>query len=193
VDHYFGLDVLPLPQRSWLYTGDSFGQTAGLTGICSSPRHTWVARYSASKPVLGYTLWQCTNGTTGVNITSWPGCGKIDTSITSLTLSQLVAVTQATAGVSDVPVPAVDSWTDASGTVNHYHARIDPNSNDIQYMGPDTSFTWVNITGSNASGGVSMAISESGEKVICYTNLAGHTAQYVAAPGSSTWAWQDLG
>jgi hypothetical protein len=107
-----------------------------------------------------------------VNITNWSGCGKIDTSITSLTLSQLIAATQATAGVSDVPITAVAHWVAGDGTVNRYHARIDPNSNDIQYMGPDTGFKWVNIPNSNASAGVSMSVSDDGEKVICYTNLS---------------------
>jgi hypothetical protein len=192
VDHFFGLDVLPLPQRSWLYTGDAFGQSSGLSGICASPRHTWVAKYSATKPTLGYTLWQSTNGSVGVNITNWSGCGKIDTSITSLTLSQLVAAIQATAGVSDVPIPAVAHWIAGDGTVNRYHARIDPNSNDIQYMGPDTNFNWVNIPGSNAAAGVDMSVSDGGEKVIVYTNLAGHTCQYVSAIGGLPWGWQDL-
>jgi hypothetical protein len=193
VDHFFGLDSLPLPQRSWLYTGDSFGQTHGLTAICDSARHTWVASYTLSKPRLPYTLWQCTDGIHGYNITNWSGAGKCDTNITTMTLNQLVAATEATAGVNDVPTPAVAHWQDPSGAYWKYHARIDPNSNDIQYMGPDTSYTWVNIAGSNASAGVGIDVTEAGEKTICYTNLSGHTCQYVSAPGGQPWAWQDLG
>jgi hypothetical protein len=193
VDHFFGLDNQALPQRSWLYTGQAFGAGASnLDTICNSARHTWVAAYQSSPPSLPHTLWQSTDGSSGSHITSWPGCGKVDTNYTGLTLSQLVASIASTTEDDDVPLAAVAHWVDGSGNTYRYHARIDPSSNDLQYMGPDTSYAWVNITGSNASSGVSMSVSDTGEKVICYTNLAGHTCQYVAAPGATTWTWQDL-
>jgi hypothetical protein len=196
VDKFFGLAGLPLSKRSWLYTGDSFGQAHGLIGICNSARHTWVAKYSSTPPALPHSLWQSTDGISGTNITSWSGCGKIDTSITSLTLSQLIAASTGSASTAeDDVIPAIAHWIDPAGDELIYHARIDPSptSDDLQYMGQDTNYGWVNITGSNAASGVSMDITPSGRVRICYQNTSGHTAQYYRDPGGSTWNWQDLG
>lgn len=195
VDNFFGLSSLPLNKRSWLYTGDTFGQSHGLTGICNSARHTWIAKYSATEASLPHTLWQCTDGVNGIHITSWSGAGKCDTSVTGLTLTQLVENSTGTSTAEDDMIPAVALWTDAQGVLHKYHARIDPNPNSdhIQYMGPDTNFHWVNIAGSNAATGVSMVVSPAGEKTICYQNTGGHTCQYTSAPGGQPWVWQDLG
>lgn len=199
VDNFFGLSSLPLNKRSWLYSGDSFASAHGLTAICNSARHTWIAKYSSSPPSNPFTLWQSTDGSVGSNIFNWSGCGKIDTSVYGSSIAALQSATYSATNPNptEVPdmVPAVAHWTDPQGNVNHYHARIDPspNSDDLQYMGPDTNFTWVNIAGSNAASGVSISVSLSGEKVICYLNQAGHVAQYVSAPGGGAWTWQDLG
>jgi hypothetical protein len=92
VDHFYGLDKLTLDQRSWLYSGESFAVSSGLTPIFNSARHTWVAAYRASEPTLPHTLWQSTDGQVGANITNWSGCGKVDTSITSYSLTELAAM-----------------------------------------------------------------------------------------------------
>lgn len=90
VDSFYGLDKLPLSQRSWLYSGDAFARSQGLAPIFSSPRRTWVAAYRNSETgLLPHTLWQSTNGTVGANRTNWSGCGFVDTSIYHGTLSQL--------------------------------------------------------------------------------------------------------
>lgn len=92
VDHFYGLDAQPLPVRSWLYAGASFAVSAGMAGIFSSQRRTWVASYGAHEPQLGHTLWQSTDGQVGSSITAWAGCGRIDTSIYHGTLAQLASM-----------------------------------------------------------------------------------------------------
>jgi len=79
--------------RSWLYSGEAFALTAGLAPVFASSRHTWVAAYGPTEPSLGHTLWQCTDGKTGPNITDWPGAGRCDTSIYHGSLAQLAALT----------------------------------------------------------------------------------------------------
>ena len=91
VDKFYGLDARPLPERSWLYSGASFAVSAGLGPVFSSPRRTWVAKYSAAEPKLGHTLWQSTNGQVGSHITAWAGCGKCDTSVYHGPLAGLAA------------------------------------------------------------------------------------------------------
>jgi hypothetical protein len=93
VDHFYGLDKLPLNMRSWLYSGNSFAQTQGLTPIFNSARHTWVASYKATETgLLPHTLWQSTNGVVGANITNWAGAGRCDTSIAHHSVSELAAM-----------------------------------------------------------------------------------------------------
>ena len=77
--------------RSWLCSGENYAQTHGLGGIFAGPRHTWVAAYGPDEPALGHTLWQCSNGTAGAHVTSWPGAGRCDTSLYHGTLAQLAA------------------------------------------------------------------------------------------------------
>ena len=91
VDSHFGLTSRLLPARSWLYSGEDYAETHGLTSIFASPRRTWVAAYGPTEPALGHTLWQCTDGTTGIHVTNWPGAGRCDTSVYDGTLSQLAA------------------------------------------------------------------------------------------------------
>ncbi len=92
VDTFYGLDSAPVNMRSWLYSYTSFVASHNLRGIFASPRHTWIAAYQASPPAIGYTLWQSTDGTTGSNITDWPGCGRCDTSVYAGTLPELAAM-----------------------------------------------------------------------------------------------------
>jgi Glycosyl hydrolases family 25 len=93
VDMTFGLSLRPLNERSWLYSGEDYAQTAGLAPIFASARHTWVAAYGSTEPSLGHTLWQCTNGTVGAyNGTSWPGAGRCDTNLYAGTLAELAAL-----------------------------------------------------------------------------------------------------
>lgn len=92
VDRFYGLDKLPLPMRSWLYSGASFAVSQGLAPIFASPRRTWVAAYSAAEPKLGHTLWQSTDGQVGAHITAWAGCGRVDTSVYHGPLAQLAAM-----------------------------------------------------------------------------------------------------
>jgi Glycosyl hydrolases family 25 len=92
VDEALGLASRPLNERSWLYSNLDFAGTAGLTPIFASARHTWVAAYGPAEPSLGHTLWQSTNGTTGSNITDWPGAGRCDTNLYHGTLAQLAAL-----------------------------------------------------------------------------------------------------
>lgn len=89
VDEAFGLSALPLPKRSWLYSGEDFAQGHGLGPVFAGTRHTWVAAYRSTEPTLGHTLWQSTNGLVGANITSWPSAGKCDTNVYHGTLAQL--------------------------------------------------------------------------------------------------------
>lgn len=90
-DSALGLAHLPLNLRSWLYSGENFAETRGLSGIFASARHTWVAAYGDAEPVLGHTLWQCTDGATGPHVTDWPGAGRCDTSLYHGTLARLAA------------------------------------------------------------------------------------------------------
>jgi hypothetical protein len=102
VDEALGLAPRPLNERSWLYSGLDFAETAGLAPIFASARHTWVAAYGSTEPSLGHTLWQSTNGTVGSNITSWPGTGKCDTNLYHGTLAELAALS----GRYQPPAPA---------------------------------------------------------------------------------------
>jgi len=93
IDAHYGLTSLPLNQRSWLYSGNSFAVSAGLAPIFNSARHTWVAAYRSSETgLLPHTLWQSTDGQTGANRTNWSGCGFVDTSIFHGTLAELGAM-----------------------------------------------------------------------------------------------------
>jgi hypothetical protein len=93
VDTFYGLDSRPLPERSWLYSGQNFAVGAGLAPIFHSARRTWVAAYQASEAgLLPHTLWQSTNGKVGANITSWAGCGRCDTSVFRGPLAGLAAM-----------------------------------------------------------------------------------------------------
>ncbi len=63
IDAEYRLTALPLSQRSWLYSDQSFAVSAGLSPIFNSARRTWVAAYQASAAgLLPHTLWQSTNG-----------------------------------------------------------------------------------------------------------------------------------
>jgi len=101
VDHFYGLDKLPLERRSWLYSGESFANSQGLAPIFNSARRTWVAAYRNTEPSLPHTLWQSTNGSTGANKTNWSGAGFCDTSITDHTLAELSAM----AYQPSIPIP----------------------------------------------------------------------------------------
>jgi len=93
IDGAYGLESLPLGQRSWLYSGQNFANTAGLAPIFNSARRTWVAAYQSSETgLLPHTVWQSTNGQVGANRTSWSGCGFCDTSIYPGTLASLSAL-----------------------------------------------------------------------------------------------------
>ena len=93
VDNFYGLDKLPLNMRSWLYSGDNFARTRGLSPIFNSASHTWVAAYQRSEAgLLPHTLWQSTNGQVGANITNWSGAGKCDTSIAHHSVNELAAM-----------------------------------------------------------------------------------------------------
>jgi hypothetical protein len=93
IDRAYGLESLPLGQRSWLYSGQNFANTAGLAPIFNSARRTWVAAYQSSEAgLLPHTLWQSTNGQVGANRTNWSGCGFCDTSIYHGTLASLSAL-----------------------------------------------------------------------------------------------------
>lgn len=104
VDQFYGLDSQPLNKRSWLYSYTSFVASHNLAAIFASQRHTWVAAYQNSPPVIGHTLWQSTDGKSGANITNWPGCGKCDTSQHNGTLATLSADAWST-GVKPPPPP----------------------------------------------------------------------------------------
>jgi hypothetical protein len=113
VDTFYGLKNKPLNERSWLYSYTSFVASHNLGGIFASNRHTWVAAYQASPPALGHTLWQSTDGTSGSNITSWPGCGRCDTSIHNGTLATLAADAWGGAVEPPVPPPFHGEWVSA--------------------------------------------------------------------------------
>lgn len=84
---------MPLSQRSWLYSGQDFAVSAGLTPIYDSARRTWIAAYTDSDAgLLPHTLWQSTNGQIGANQTDWSGCGSVDTSLYDGTLAGLSAL-----------------------------------------------------------------------------------------------------
>jgi hypothetical protein len=93
VDAFYGLDTQPLNVRSWLYSGQNFAVATGLTPIFNSARRTWVAAYQSSElGLLPHTLWQSTDGIKGANITTWAGCGRVDTSIYHGALPDLAAL-----------------------------------------------------------------------------------------------------
>jgi Glycosyl hydrolases family 25 len=93
IDDAYHLASLPLGQRSWLYSGQDFAVSAGLTPIYDSARRTWVAAYQDSDSgLLPHTLWQSTNGQLGANKTDWSGCGSVDTSLYDGTLAGLSAL-----------------------------------------------------------------------------------------------------
>lgn len=90
VDKFYGLDAKPLNARSWLYSGQNFAVSSGLSPIFNSARRTWVAAYQSTEAgLLPHTLWQSTNGKVGANITNWAGCGRVDTSKYNGTLADL--------------------------------------------------------------------------------------------------------
>jgi GH25 family lysozyme M1 (1,4-beta-N-acetylmuramidase) len=68
---------------AWLYSGASFLTSAGLLPIAESPRHTWVADYSASPPSVPHTLWQYSDAA------PWKGIGHCDSSKFDGTLQEL--------------------------------------------------------------------------------------------------------
>jgi glycosyl hydrolase family 25 len=93
IDDTYHLASLPLSQRSWLYSGQDFAVSAGLTPIYDSARRTWIAAYADSDTgLLPHTLWQSTNGQVGANKTDWSGCGYCDTSLYDGTLAGLSAL-----------------------------------------------------------------------------------------------------
>jgi hypothetical protein len=95
IDAAYHLASLPLNERSWLYSGQSFAVSAGLAPVFRSARHTWVAAYQASEAgLLPHTLWQSTDGKVGANRTNWPGAGHCDTNVYHGTLAQLAALTR---------------------------------------------------------------------------------------------------
>lgn len=95
IDAAYHLASLSLNRRSWLYSGQSFAVSAGLAPIFRSARRTWVAAYQASETgLLAHTLWQSTDGKDGAHVTSWPGCGHVDTNVYHGTLAQLAALTR---------------------------------------------------------------------------------------------------
>lgn len=98
---------------SWLYSGLDFARSHGLAPVFASARHTWVAAYGNTEPSLGHTLWQCTDGKTGANITGWPGAGRCDTNLYHGTLARLSALTGAGAPKSGPPAPVPREWTTA--------------------------------------------------------------------------------
>jgi hypothetical protein len=90
IDAEYHLTSLPLSQRSWLYSDQSFAVSSGLSPIFNSARRSWVAAYQASAAgLLPHTLWQSTNGQVGANRTDWSGCGYCDTSIYGGNLASL--------------------------------------------------------------------------------------------------------
>jgi hypothetical protein len=90
IDDAYHLTSLPLSRRSWLYSGQFFAVSAGLSPIFHSARRTWVAAYQAAEAgLLPHTLWQSTNGKVGANRTNWSGCGFCDTSLYHGTLASL--------------------------------------------------------------------------------------------------------
>lgn len=92
VDGALGLSARPLQYRSWVYSGEDYAKEHGLAAIFASARHTWVAAYGSTEPVLGHSLWQCSDGKEGSHITSWPGAGRCDTSVYHGTLAQIAAL-----------------------------------------------------------------------------------------------------
>ena len=93
IDAAYGLTRLPLPERSWLYSGENFARTSGLATIFCSARRTWVAAYQSSEAgLLPHSLWQSTDGKVGAYRMNWPGCGFCDTSVYHGTLARLAAV-----------------------------------------------------------------------------------------------------
>ena len=106
IDGAYGLTSLPLSQRSWLYSGQDFAISAGLSPIFNSARRSWVAAYqSSSAGLLPHTLWQSTNGQVGANRTSWSGCGLVDTSIYLGTLASLSALGWHPSAKQSPPLP----------------------------------------------------------------------------------------
>jgi len=97
-------------RKSWLYSGLDFAESHGLAPVFDGPRHTWVAAYRPGEPSLGHTLWQSTNGTEGVNVTNWPGCGRCDTNVYHGSLTQLAALTP---GGTVPAVPVITRWVTA--------------------------------------------------------------------------------
>ncbi len=108
---WLSLTGVRLGKRPWLYSGENYAEHHGLAPIFNGPQvHTWVAAYRSTEPALGHTLWQCTNGVTGIHRTDWPGAGFCDTSVYHGTLAELSAL------VPGKPEPA------APGYVTHVTA-----------------------------------------------------------------------
>lgn len=112
VDEGLGLASRPLNERSWLYSGLDFAETAGLAPIFASARHTWVAAYGSTEPSLGHTLWQCTDGTVGSYVTTWPGAGRCDTNFYHGTLAQLASLSGRYKPPAAAPAAHVTSGTE---------------------------------------------------------------------------------
>jgi len=102
---WLSLTGVRLGKRPWLYSGLNYAEAHGLAPIFNGPEiHTWVAAYSGFEPALGHTLWQSTNGTSGVHRVDWPGAGFCDTSVYHGTLAELSAL------VSGKPKPATPEY-----------------------------------------------------------------------------------
>lgn len=85
LEHVDGHLTYPGYRGAWLYSGAAFFDEHGLMPIARSPRHTWVAAYSAEPPAVPYTLWQHTDAE------QWPGIGSCDCSIYKGDLDGLAA------------------------------------------------------------------------------------------------------
>jgi len=106
IDAEYHLTSRPLSQRSWLYSGQAFAVSSGLSPIFESQRHTWIAAYqSSSAGLLPHTLWQSTNGQVGSNLTDWSGCGYIDTSVYGGNLASLSQLGWHPAAAQSSPLP----------------------------------------------------------------------------------------
>ena len=133
VNTFYGLDAQVLNMRSWLYSYTTFVSSTNLAAIFASNRRTWITAYQTTEPAIGHTLWQSTDGASGSHITTWPGCGRTNTSIFNGNLPTLAAMgwpqpvtppPPPSTGENDmiivkVTAPAGHSWT---GTRTYLYA-----------------------------------------------------------------------
>lgn len=90
--------------------------------------------------------------------------------------------------------PAVAYWYNGASKTNEIHMAVVGSDGRVYYAGPPTGHKWHMVdTNSKAIGGLSIAVSGDGRKLIAYINGARNVCTYEQAPASTQWVWTNRG